>query len=126
MTEPAEVTMADLRRACNDRLDYAVKTGEVGLRLYEHDGTKSEHFETPAGLEISRYAGGVLSIKCDFGELDSDEDREVIVDFVDGEEDPYNVTDTVTNDRGRFASTIARKDQNKLAAELSKYVTLVP
>jgi hypothetical protein len=123
--ETDQITMADLRQACVERLDHAVATNEAGLNVYTgSSGTLYEKFETPAGLNIERYAG-LLTIKCDFGELDGDETQVTTVEFVDTEEEPVEVTNLTTNHKGIFSKTVAKKDQNALATELSKLVTLI-
>lgn len=112
------LTMADLRQACEDRLTYAIEQHEPGAEIITLDSDHPlKRFETPAGVRITRYAQ-LLSVECDFGETEDETHKDVRVEFVDGEEDPVEVLD---QDR-----TIPRRKWDVLAAELSKYVTLIP
>lgn len=122
MTE--SVTMTDLRKACEDRLDDALSSGEARVRELSR-GISMVEFVTPAGLELCRY-GGMLTVMCDFSELGDDApQRKVAVEFFDDEEVP-EVTEINWSDRGSGSRTIKRKNHDALAVELSKYVTLIP
>lgn len=128
MTEPQteyQPTMADLRQACMDRIDTARESREEGYT--EHTGPHGTvvSFETPAGLVLTRY-GGRLVVECDCGELDGNDINSTTVRFEDSEEDPVEVTEVIVNDTFSGDRTVARRDYNALAAELVKYVTLLP
>lgn len=114
------VTMADLRQACEDRLDAAISTGEEGLRV----GDDITTFETPAGVEITRWAGG-LTVRCDWSDIT--DDAPLIVTRVEfaGWGEPPEVTETDTS-RARVDQTVPRARHAEVAKSMAKYVTLIP
>lgn len=118
------VTMADLRQTCEDRLAEAVIRQEAGLDVVTlSTGDVMQQFETPAGVTISRYLG-LLSVACDFSD-DAAVTKAVRVEFVDGEEEPVEVVESEFSNNRFNDQTVAKRNWNTLATELSNYVTLV-
>ncbi|HET7630420.1 MAG TPA: hypothetical protein VFK03_03530 [Candidatus Saccharimonadales bacterium] len=122
MTE--QVTMADLRKTCEERLDYAIEYDEKGLNIVPGVKDVIFNFETPAGLLITRYAGS-LSIDCDLSNLEGGALHEIRIEFFEDEETP-EVFELVSNRSGYDERTVKKANHDRVAAELSKYINPVP
>jgi len=109
--------MEIFRDFCSSEFDAAVKRGEVALRNW--GGT----YETPAGLDITRFAGGVLMVECDFGELNPDDGQRVLK--IDWTTTPPEVTEVTHTEDAQWSNTIRVSEHDNVAGELAKYVTLL-
>jgi hypothetical protein len=120
MADVETVTMDDFRKACEDRLDDALQAGEgVEMRA------TAEVYQTPAGLTITRYAGGLLVAELDHSELGDDAKQKWIrVDFFP-EGEPTLVHEEIITNGAIHNNTLKQSEHDKIAAQLSKYLTLV-
>src|SRR6266702_2340895 len=93
-----KITMEEFKQFCTAELDGALNRGEVELRSW------GATYETPTGLEITRFAGGMLVVECDTGELGPDDgQRQLKIDWATT---PPHVTEETDTAGGVVAQSI--------------------
>ncbi|HET8709679.1 MAG TPA: hypothetical protein VFL85_05400 [Candidatus Saccharimonadales bacterium] len=113
------VTMSDLRRVCDERLDQAVAAGNAEvLRL--PDNETGEAVELSEGVVLARGAGA-LSVTCVFHTGLAPNGTVLLgsVEFEDGKVEPVSVKEVVESEPLPHDRMVGRRRQDLFAAKIA-------